>query len=513
MLISGSSSCGKTTFLKDVLKRQIIDPWPKRIIWLFKRWQPLYDEIQELIPSMEFIKGIPTALDQDSFLDITIPNMIILDDLMGIAGKDNRVTDLFCEGSHHRNLSVVLITQTLFYTKDPTQRRNCQYMTLFKSPSDMQQISILAKAMYPQNTKTFMREFRDATDRPFGHLFIDLKPETPENERLKSNIFDVQVPGTNSTASITECHNSEDTHQGNTEVEPTDTMSVPCLVCGVLFKDGDALEKHIKTWCPGRLEERHSGIEAMDKNRFGDFKNHITCGNCGMVIGSSALLSAHMKYWCPSNDFDSTRPDTHEGDMGGGTVSDNDGFRRLLQKKIDNLDRDSFDKRIEKYIEDGMEKGDAKDKIRKKKIKVIRSEFFETYSKILRYFHDMDKSIVHKKIMKLIRKLRKKGIKDPEMMAIKKYEYMFEPLIRDAMTEEDQETDTESEHSDDGDNDEEEETDDGDNDEEEGEADDGDNDEEETDDKNIADRPKLVGHRSQTGNRGLGFGFGPGMIR
>lgn len=184
MLISGSTSCGKTTFLKEVLKRQIINPWPKRIIWLYKRWQPLYDEIQEYIPAMEFIKGIPTALDQDSFLDITIPNMIILDDLMGIAGKDDRVTDLFCEGSHHRNLSVVLITQTLFYTKDPTQRRNCQYMTLFKSPSDMQQVSILAKSMYPHNTKTFLREFLDATDRPFGHLFLDLKPDTPESERL-----------------------------------------------------------------------------------------------------------------------------------------------------------------------------------------------------------------------------------------------------------------------------------------------------------------------------------------
>ena len=45
--------------------------------------------------------------------------------------KDGRITELFTECSHHRNLS---INQNLYFSKDPTQSRNCQYMILFNNP-------------------------------------------------------------------------------------------------------------------------------------------------------------------------------------------------------------------------------------------------------------------------------------------------------------------------------------------------------------------------------------------
>ena len=47
-------------------------------------------------------------------------NLFILDDLMSTASKDPRITELFTEGSHHRNFSVVAINQNLYYNKDPT---------------------------------------------------------------------------------------------------------------------------------------------------------------------------------------------------------------------------------------------------------------------------------------------------------------------------------------------------------------------------------------------------------
>jgi len=77
-------------------------------------------------------------LKKDSYLDPTVRNMIVLDDLMSTAAKDPRITDLFTEGSHHRNLSVVVLNQNLYFSKDPTQRRNCHYLFLFKNPVDKQ---------------------------------------------------------------------------------------------------------------------------------------------------------------------------------------------------------------------------------------------------------------------------------------------------------------------------------------------------------------------------------------
>ena len=59
-----------------------------------------------VFPKIEFIQGIPLDLEQDSFIDPRIRNLVVLDDLMSTASKDSRINDLFTEGSHHRNLSV-----------------------------------------------------------------------------------------------------------------------------------------------------------------------------------------------------------------------------------------------------------------------------------------------------------------------------------------------------------------------------------------------------------------------
>ena len=66
---------------------------------------------------------------------------------------------------------------------------NAHYMILFKNPRDGSQITHLSKQMYPSRSKYMMEAYRDATSPPYGYLFIDLKPDTPEDMRLRSNIF------------------------------------------------------------------------------------------------------------------------------------------------------------------------------------------------------------------------------------------------------------------------------------------------------------------------------------
>lgn len=51
------------------------------------------------------------------------------------------------------------------------------------------QITCLAKQMYPGRVKYFQEAYTDATKEKYGYLFIDLKPDTPENFRLRTNIF------------------------------------------------------------------------------------------------------------------------------------------------------------------------------------------------------------------------------------------------------------------------------------------------------------------------------------
>ena len=183
----------KTFFLVELLKRTrtYLQPSPQRIIWLYKRWQPLYDVIKNtILPRVEFIKGIPLNLEKDDFLNTRVRNLIVLDDLATDASKDSRIPDLFTEGSHHRNLSVIALNQNLYFSKDPTQRRNCHYMIMFNNPVDRQPVMTLARQMYPHNPRELLSHFQDAISQPYGSLLIDLKPTTPEALRMRTNIFD-----------------------------------------------------------------------------------------------------------------------------------------------------------------------------------------------------------------------------------------------------------------------------------------------------------------------------------
>ncbi|CAC5384203.1 unnamed protein product [Mytilus coruscus] len=213
MTVSGPTSCGKTYFLKQLLQNlDTVSPKPQRIIWLYRRWQPLYEEIKNtVLPRVQFIQGIPLDLENDSFLDPTERNLIILDDLMSTAAKDPRITDLFTEGSHHRNLSVVVLNQNLYYySKDPTQRRNCHYLVMFNSPIDKQQVMTLAKQMYPGKVSYFLNKFQEAIKQPFGYLLVDLKPTTLETLRLRANILEENVRHVTQTQIITNTAVRED---------------------------------------------------------------------------------------------------------------------------------------------------------------------------------------------------------------------------------------------------------------------------------------------------------------
>ena len=65
----------------------------------------------------------------------------MMDDLM--TSMDDRVVDIFTKTSHHRNLSVVYLTQHLFYEnkQSHTLSLNSHYIVLFKNARDATQVA------------------------------------------------------------------------------------------------------------------------------------------------------------------------------------------------------------------------------------------------------------------------------------------------------------------------------------------------------------------------------------
>ena len=142
-------------------------------------------------PKIEFIRGIPDDLDTDSFFNTDNNNFIILDDMMDIAGFNKAVSDLFIEGSHHRNLSVINFTQSLFPKgkNSVTQCRKTQYLVVFKLPMSQDQIAQIGMFMFPSKLDTFFSVYRKATLLTFGYLIISGKVNIPMSQRLVTNIF------------------------------------------------------------------------------------------------------------------------------------------------------------------------------------------------------------------------------------------------------------------------------------------------------------------------------------
>ena len=85
----------------------MISPPPAKIIWLYKRCQPLYTQLQQTVPAIEFMEEIPPNMKEETVFDTRFPTLIIIDDLMKSATTDEDVCDLFTEGAHHRNLNLI----------------------------------------------------------------------------------------------------------------------------------------------------------------------------------------------------------------------------------------------------------------------------------------------------------------------------------------------------------------------------------------------------------------------
>ena len=190
-LICGPTQSGKTQFVSRLLKTKeaMISVPPDKIIWCYGEYQPAYRELTSQIPNIRFVEGIP--MDLDTMISPNHSNLLIIDDLMVESGNDKTIANLFTKGSHHRNLSVILILQNLFHQgrEIRTISLNSHYLVLFKNPRDGSQITHLAKQMYPGHTNFVQEAFVDATREPYGYLFIDLKPTAPEVLRLRTNIF------------------------------------------------------------------------------------------------------------------------------------------------------------------------------------------------------------------------------------------------------------------------------------------------------------------------------------
>ena len=184
-VIAGPTSCGKSYFVKRFIQHlsEMVVPVPDEVVYCYSEYQPSFDELKD--SGVIFTEGLP---DVDEWT-VDRKRLMILDDLMN--ETDERVTRLFTKISHHRSLSVIQIVQNIF-SKNKEQRTislNSHYLVVFKNPRDKSQIINLGKQIYPGMSKFVNEAFISATQTPNSYILFDLRQETSEELRLRTNIF------------------------------------------------------------------------------------------------------------------------------------------------------------------------------------------------------------------------------------------------------------------------------------------------------------------------------------
>lgn len=196
MVLSGPPGSGKSQFIVNMLTRanQIMTKKPDYVVYChgtvtsddFRRG--LVNEFRQGVPSYEDIQTLTRRYKHGNGC------MIIIDDLLD-AVETPVVRDLFTKISRHDNVSVIFVTQNTFL-KSPNYRTislNTNYYVFFRNFRDRTPLRAFAQQYMPDNSKFILDVYNDVMKTPYGHLLIDLRQQTDNRLRVRSNALEEPI--------------------------------------------------------------------------------------------------------------------------------------------------------------------------------------------------------------------------------------------------------------------------------------------------------------------------------
>ena len=164
------------------------DP-PKRILWCYGVYQQAYNQMQEDIPNITFMEGLPDQIDD--YFDGKEPACLVLDDLMFSGANSQDIAKICTQGSHNKNVSIFILVQNVFHRGNYMRciSLNCRYIIVMRNNRDKSQIVTLGKQLYPYNTRFLRDAYEDSIKlSKYGYLFLDLNHEE-DSMRVRTQIF------------------------------------------------------------------------------------------------------------------------------------------------------------------------------------------------------------------------------------------------------------------------------------------------------------------------------------
>jgi hypothetical protein len=190
-IVSGPTGAGKSSFcirLLQNLKTVCTEPdFKGGIVWCYSEKTAVpREELAKLRNKITYCDGMPGEFGDARGL----PTLIILDDLINEAYCQD-VCNLFTKGSHHRNASVILITQNLFHQGARCRdiSLNAKYLIILKNVRDKNQFTFLARQVYPESPDSLYKAYLQSTVKPHSYFVLDFAQDTNNHLRFRTGIF------------------------------------------------------------------------------------------------------------------------------------------------------------------------------------------------------------------------------------------------------------------------------------------------------------------------------------
>ena len=204
MMIVGPSCSGKTCFITKIIEEKLMSTMPKEVYVFcgeqgqgeYRKWNEIFAreyrgtvvEYNDTLPDAAWYESLQRRQMHEGDETMKTPRLVVIDDMMEEAANSSTVMNLFTRGSHHQNMSIILLMQNLFPKGKSmtTTSRNAEYMVLMKNSRDQLQVGNLDKQMYPGQGGRLVRAWNKATREPYSHLVVDTRQDTPDPLRLRS---------------------------------------------------------------------------------------------------------------------------------------------------------------------------------------------------------------------------------------------------------------------------------------------------------------------------------------
>ncbi|KAK3105883.1 hypothetical protein FSP39_007749 [Pinctada imbricata] len=279
---------------------------------------------------------------------------------------------------------------------------NSQYLVLFKNPRDQLQIAILASQMYPGNASKLLDAYRQAIERPYGYLVVDLKQSTPESYRLQTHIFRHYIK-----------EDIQDFDHFLTSIQAGNTSNMSS-------RRGIEHESQIT---------RDSGIETDSK--------YPSCSDCGVMFGNQYDVQRHVRRGCPMYENSEEEMDTDCED-------DDEGYDFLINSVWKDHNKEFYKKVNELLKEKSLTEKDAKSEASKYMLPKDKKLFMKKYQRFLFRTIQLRSSKLHRNIMnQILEASKRKSVDIAVETVVKKHKKDYDELFDESESESNENSDNE----------------------------------------------------------------------